>query len=113
MGKPENAVQKVLNAYYKVKPMLKMFRNNTGAVSSGGRGISFGLEKGSSDSIGWYTVAITPAMIGKHVAVFAGVETKTRTGRVSPDQRRCGGNIDYRNVSRGCRGGTGGMGSWN
>lgn len=50
------------------------------------RRVEFGLCPGSPDLIGWQTIEVTPDMVGKKIAVFAGVEVKTATGRVSPKQ---------------------------
>lgn len=78
-----------------------LFRNNVGlgwtgrtisvgesgrVVLADARPVKFGLCKGSGDLIGWRTVTITPEMVGRTVAVFASLEVKTKTGRVSPEQ---------------------------
>lgn len=64
-----------------------LFRNNVGKVKTeDGRFISFGLVKGSSDHIGWTSVKITPDMVGQKIAVFTGIEWKTKTGRATPKQ---------------------------
>jgi len=47
----------------------------------------FGLHKGSPDLVGWRRVTITPEMVGRQVAIFVGIETKTATGRLSPEQK--------------------------
>lgn len=57
-------------------------------VIRNGRPLHAGLCKGSADLIGWRSVEITPDMVGQRVAVFAGVEVKTETGRQSPEQRQ-------------------------
>lgn len=76
------------------------FRQNTGQAWVGdvekGRGgaviihnprpLQAGLVKGSSDLIGWRSLEVTPAMVGKRVAVFVAVEVKSRTGRATPEQ---------------------------
>jgi len=54
----------------------------------GARRVNYGLEKGSSDLIGWQTVRITPDMVGMRVAVFASVEVKSKSYRtLSADQK--------------------------
>lgn len=69
-------------------PGVRLFRNNVGAAKAqSGQWIKFGLHKGSSDFIGWRSVVITPDMIGKRIAQFIGVEIKTPTGRISPEQQ--------------------------
>lgn len=78
----------------------RVFRNNVGTGWVGRvikraegqltlaqpRPLEAGLCTGSSDLIGWRSITITPDMVGKTVAVFAAVETKTRVGRLSQDQ---------------------------
>jgi hypothetical protein len=56
---------------------VTIFRNNTGSLQdANGRRVDFGLCKGSSDLIGWTEIEITPAMVGKKVAVFTAIEVK-------------------------------------
>jgi hypothetical protein len=43
-----------------------------------------GLVKATADLIGWRSITITPDMVGTTVAIFASIEVKTPTGRVSP-----------------------------
>jgi hypothetical protein len=90
----------LLNFTKKTNSLSRIFRNNVGTAWAGkfiktmngvttlkhARAIRFGLAKGSSDAIGWHTIKITPDMIGKNVAVFTAVETKTRTGRTTLEQ---------------------------
>lgn len=65
----------------------RLFRNNVGLFElKDGRRIRTGLAVGSSDLIGFHPVEITPAMVGRRVAVFAAVEVKSGTGRLRPDQ---------------------------
>ena len=67
----------------------RVFRNNVGAWfdRSTNRRISYGLQVGSSDLIGWHSVVVTPEMVGRRVAVFTAIEVKTPTGRQSQKQR--------------------------
>lgn len=66
----------------------RVFRNNVGvAVAPKGGIVRYGLCNGSSDIIGWHTVTITPDMIGKKVAVFVAIETKSEKGRASQEQK--------------------------
>lgn len=51
------------------------------------RRIEFGLGVGSSDNIGWVSKMCTPAMVGKKVAIFTAIESKTATGRASDEQK--------------------------
>lgn len=72
---------------------LRLFRNNVGVgwvgktvARTGGtltlkdaRPLHSGLCPGSSDTIGWFSLDITPAMVGRRVAIFTSVEFKDRT----------------------------------
>jgi hypothetical protein len=84
-----------------------LFRNNVGTAYQGQMGsisgdrvllyprfVEFGLCKGSSDLIGWTEVEITSQMVGTKVAVFTAVEVKTKTGRVSDEQKRFIKNVN-------------------
>jgi hypothetical protein len=42
---------------------------------------------GMSDLIGWAPVVVTPDMVGKTVAVYLAVETKSARGRASEEQK--------------------------
>lgn len=87
----------------------RVFRNNTGvalAISAGtawgaavqkciayvgklgfkASPIKYGLCEGSADLIGWRTVTVTPAMVGKPVALFLALEVKTKTGTPTEEQ---------------------------
>lgn len=78
----------------------RLFRNNTGQAWAGkatrlkdgsvlienARPFHGGLCVGSSDLIGWTPVKITPEMVGKTIAVFTAVETKTARGRATTEQ---------------------------
>jgi hypothetical protein len=80
-------------------PTARVFRNNTGmAINKNGVPVFFGVGKpvkrngktrqvGGGDFIGWKTVEITPDMVGGKIAIFMSVEAKTKTGRLSRDQR--------------------------
>ena len=67
----------------------RLFRNVvTSATVGNGQHIRCGLCVGSSDLIGWTTRTIRPEDVGKKVAVFTAAEIKTKTGRLSPAQKR-------------------------
>jgi hypothetical protein len=52
------------------------------------RPLHAGLDVGSGDLIGWKSQVVTPAMVGRTVAVFASLEAKRpRGGRIEPAQR--------------------------
>lgn len=65
----------------------RLFRNQVGTYrladprckwcATHGRRISSGMGVGSPDLVGWQTVTITPAMVGRRIAVFMGVELKS------------------------------------
>lgn len=62
----------------------RVFRNNTGvAKTATGQTIRFGLGVGSPDLVGW-----------SRDGHFVGVEVKTTTGRVSPEQEAWLANIN-------------------
>jgi virulence-associated protein VagC len=56
--------------------------------------INFGLMKGSGDGIGWRTLTITPEMVGRDIAQFVSVETKTDKGRVREEQETWQANVN-------------------
>lgn len=65
----------------------RLFRNNVGSArAADGRYLTYGLCKGSGDLIGWKRITITPAMVGKTVAVLWSVEVKAKNGRESHEQ---------------------------
>lgn len=76
------------------------FRNNVGmgwvgkAIRKGkltiienARPLHAGLTEGSSDLIGWTSIKVTPAMVGEKLAVFTAIETKTKRGTPSKEQK--------------------------
>jgi hypothetical protein len=75
---------------------IRLFRNNVGIGIAYDfakrkpcfpmRFIRYGLQKGSSDLIGWKSVEVTPEMLGKRLAVFTAVETKSAKGKASTEQ---------------------------
>lgn len=101
MGKLERAVKpEVMVAVSKI-PGVRVFNCPTGQgwvgkVMSRIEGfvtlkyptkVVFGLTVGGSDIIGWSSVVIPPAWVGRRVAVFTALETKRADGgTISPDQ---------------------------
>lgn len=79
------------------------FRNNSGAYEDDrGRWVKYGVgNPGGSDLIGWRQTIVTPDMVGKPVAIFAAVEIKTATGRVTEAQQNF---IDQVNKAGGIAG---------
>lgn len=105
----ENTVQRSI--WLALGKACRLFRVNTGKAWLSGAGpvqrlqdgsvlvpaarpvaLGFGLPSGdpvvgAADLCGWTTVEVTPAMVGKRVAVFTSIETKrTKGGRTSGDQ---------------------------
>jgi hypothetical protein len=70
------------------------------------RPLRAGLCVGSSDLVGWVPHTVTPDDVGRTVSLFATAEAKSRTGRLTPEQRNflaavraCGGiAIEARDV---------------
>lgn len=66
---------------------MRVFRNNVGlARQPNGQVIKYGLANGSSDLIGWMPITITADMVGKKVAQFVAIETKSSRGRATDAQ---------------------------
>ena len=81
----------------------RLFRNNVGRAWVGSEAIKMpngddvllrnarpfhaGVP-GMSDLIGWVPVEITPEMVGKTLAVYTAVETKTMRGRATVEQKQ-------------------------
>jgi hypothetical protein len=88
MANDETIIQQRIRLELGREPSLRLFRNNTGSLPDPRtkRPVQFGLCKGSADLIGWKQVTITPDMVGQQMAVFASIEVKTPTGRLTPDQ---------------------------
>ena len=63
------------------------------------RPFSGGMVVGFPDIFGAVPVTITPDMVGQTVAIFAGIEIKTPTGRVRPEQQ----NFIEFIAKQGCR----------
>ena len=71
-----------------IAPHCTVHRNNSGAFKDKtGRFVKFGLfNPGGADLIGWKTITVTPEMVGQKIAQFVGLEVKTPTGRIRPEQ---------------------------
>jgi hypothetical protein len=89
MANDETIIQQRIRLALGREKSLRLFRNNTGSLPDPRtkRPVQFGLCKGSADLIGWKQVTITPDMVGQRVAVFASIEVKTPTGRLTPEQQ--------------------------
>lgn len=106
--KESNTMRLIMLALGKI-PGVRIFRNNTGKAWIGAsvqfknrqsviveagdvliknaRFFIAGLCVGSSDLIGFKSVVVTQEMVGKTVAIFLAPEIKTKTGRVSDEQK--------------------------
>ena len=96
----EHAIQLDIYSRLGSRPDVRLFRNNVGQGYVGrvdydhhgvitlinARRIRFGLHPGSGDLIGWRSITITPEMVGRRVAVFVSIETKSSTGRPTGEQ---------------------------
>lgn len=66
----------------------RVFRNNVGvAFQPNGQVVRYGLHTGSSDLIGWSSQVVTQDMVGKRVALFLAIETKTKKGSATNEQK--------------------------
>ena len=83
----ENEIERNIRLELGRSETVRVFRNSVGQAVVKGRTVRYGLLKGSSDLIGWRRLEITPEMVGQHVAQFVGVEVKTATGRLRPEQK--------------------------
>lgn len=73
--------------YQSSRDGVVLFRNQVGKYRlEDGRYLSSGLCVGSSDLIGWTSIAITQEMVGKRIAVFTAIECKSEKGRASKEQ---------------------------
>lgn len=63
--------------------------------------LTYGLQPGYSDLVGWQSIEITPDMVGQRVAAFLSIEVKNTNGRLTTRQqlwmravRAAGGKAD-------------------
>lgn len=84
----ETTIQNDIEVYLSENGFI-IFRNNVGGwKDEHGRLIRYGLFKGSSDLIGLKPIIITEEYLGKKIAQFCAIETKTNLGSLSPAQKR-------------------------
>ena len=68
-------------------PSVTLFNNPVGhATYDGKRSMPYGLSVGASDLIGWQSIRVTEDMVGKVVARFVAIETKSEKGRATDAQ---------------------------
>lgn len=96
----ESTIQNQIIRALGSRPDTRVFRNQVGFGFSGtvqhrhentvilanARPVTMGLAVGSADLVGWHTLEITPAMVGKKVAVFLSVEVKSKSGCATAEQ---------------------------
>jgi hypothetical protein len=84
------------------RPDVRAFRNTVGegwvgkakrldggaVLIRNSRYVTFGLAPGSADLIGWHSVLVTPDMVGRRLARFAGWEVKSSDGESRDNQER-------------------------
>ena len=86
---PEHKATDAVRLAISALPEATLWRNTRGVVElpSGGR-LRYGVgPNGASDLIGFVTLRVTPAMVGRNVAVFAVVEVKAPGRYATPEQR--------------------------
>nr|DAO21599.1 MAG TPA: Nuclease [Caudoviricetes sp.] len=101
----EHDLQNKIRLYISKNQLGTLFRGNVGRgwtgdvqhmnltpgsntlVLSNPRPFQTGLPVGFPDLFGFVPVTITPDMVGQRIAVFAAVEVKQKTGRVSVKQK--------------------------
>lgn len=67
---------------------IKPIRHGDGSVTLlNARPLTTGLPKGFHDLLGIQRRVITPDMVGQEIGQFFTIETKSKTGRVRPDQQ--------------------------
>lgn len=98
----EKEVENAIRLHWTQKNKGRLFRNVSSSAWVGRvlrprpgevtlinpRQIKCGLVKGAADLIGWTEAVIKPEDVGKKMAVFTAIEAKSRTGRLSPQQKR-------------------------
>lgn len=97
----EGKIQDEIRMAVGLLPHCRFFRNHVGTgwhgkedreakpgklVLINARKVSFGLQEGSQDLFGWVSVEITPEMVGKRIAIAAGIEVKRPGEKPKPHQ---------------------------
>lgn len=65
--------------------MVKRFPDGS-VLLANARPLRAGLCVGSSDIIGWESITIEPADVGRRIAVFEAIEVKTDSGSLTKEQ---------------------------
>jgi len=83
---PESKVNDAVKQWGRLRGQL--YRNRRGMIDlpNGGK-MPIGLgPNGAGDNVGWQTVTITPAMLGRKVAIYTEIESKTDSGLLAEHQ---------------------------
>lgn len=90
MSTPEGVIQAEIRLAIGREATVRAFRNNSGVLyDRTGQPVRFGVgHPGGSDLICMKQVVITPDHVGRTLAVFAAVEVKSPTGKLTPEQQR-------------------------
>lgn len=84
---PESKINAAVKEWRQRRPDVTIYRNNVGCMEwKPGAWLRYGLCNGSSDFIGYQSVTVSPGMVGKKIAVFLALESKTEDGVLSADQ---------------------------
>ena len=94
-------IREYLAAWQPENPDGRLFRANSGQAWAGkvlkhaGDIITLknprpfhGMPTGTPDLIGWTVCEVTPNMVGMRLPIFTGIEIKTGTVKVTPEQAR-------------------------
>ena len=99
----EHEIQDSIRLHISEQSLGTMFRANVGEAWTGQRverlpdgsiriyrprRFSTGLPSGFPDLFGWCSQTVTAEMLGQRIAIFAGIEVKSETGRVRPAQQQ-------------------------
>jgi len=84
----ERNVNDEIREWQAKEPDITLWRNNRGEIQlDGGARLRYGIgPNGASDFIGYVSVTVTQAMVGKRVAIFCAVESKRPRGEPTDDQ---------------------------
>ena len=104
-AREHNMLTDFLASWQRDNPNGRLFRANAGMAWAGrvtnqtrrdswleitisGARPFHGMPTGTPDLIGWTQIEITPEMVGQKLAIFTGIELKTRGVKVTPAQEK-------------------------
>jgi len=86
----ETAIKREILLEFGARAGIRLFNNPRGVAVYGEAGakgrVAYGLAPGASDVIGWRSLTITADMVGKQIAQFVAIETKSKGGRMEKGQ---------------------------